>query len=129
MSSQLSVFVFGNPDLPMDALPLRVLPALRGKFPDVEFRVLDPNEDWNIPLNIIVLDTVVGISEPRIFHGLEDFHQTGKMSVHDFDAYMNLTLLRKIGKLKSVTIIGVPPEEGEEKALLAVTTLLKSFIS
>jgi len=128
MSTQIPVIVFGNPDLPMDALPLQLLPTLRTRFPERDFRVLDPNEDWNIPPDIIVLDTVVGISEPRIFHGLQDFHQTGKMSVHDFDAYMNLTLLRKIGRLNTVTIIGVPPGGEEGGVLDAVTALLKSFI-
>lgn len=128
MSIKPSVIVFGNPDLPMDALPLRMIPALQRQFPDVDFRVLDPNEDWNIPPDIIVFDTVVGISEPQIFHGLEDFHQTGKTSVHDFDAYMNITLLRKIGKLNTVSIVGVPPGRKEEEVLEAVTTLLKSFL-
>lgn len=33
--------------------------------------------------------------------------------MHDFDALMQLRLLQRLGKLKEVTIIGVPPEMDE----------------
>ena len=39
------VFVFGNPELPADSLPLRMLPSLREQFPDVIFRFLDPHQN------------------------------------------------------------------------------------
>jgi hypothetical protein len=56
-----TVLVFGNPDLAMDALPLSLVEELHRVRPDLSFVVKDPNEDWNIPRTLMVIDTVVGI--------------------------------------------------------------------
>lgn len=111
------VFVFGNPDIAMDSLPLLLLPELREQFPDIEFVTLDPNEDWDVPPHMIIIDTVVGITAPRVFHGLDDFAAAPRMSCHDFDAYANLQLMHKVGEIGTVTILGVPPTLEKENAL------------
>lgn len=103
------VFIFGNPDIAMDSLPLRLLPTLREQFPDIEFSTLDPNEDWDVPPHMIIIDTVVGIDEPRVFHSLDDFAAAPRMTCHDFDAYANLQLMKKVGELEHVVILGLPP--------------------
>ena len=112
----MSVFVFGNSDLPLDALPLRLLPELRRRLPAVEFLVKDPNEEWDVPEELTIIDTVVGIEEPRLFPTLNDFAAAPRLSMHDFDAFANLRLLQKIGRLKAVRIIGLPPEHDETAA-------------
>jgi len=121
----MTVFVFGNPDLPMDALPVRLVPVLQAKFPQHGFFVKDPNEEWDVPEKLIVIDTVKGISEVKEFHGLNSFANAPRVSMHDFDALTQLRLLQKIGKLKEVTIIGVPQEIKEGEALEAVVVLLE----
>ncbi len=118
------VYIFGNLDLPMDALPLRLVPKLRVKFPHVTFEVKDPNEEWDVPEKLIVIDTVKGIDEVKEFHGLDSFANAPRISMHDFDALMQLRLLQKLGKLKEVTIIGVPSDSGEEKAYTDITAML-----
>lgn len=119
------VFVFGNPDLAFDSLPLRILPALREKFSDIVFEIKDPNEEWDVPSELVVLDTVEGIADVRVFSDLKSFVPAPRISLHDFDAFANLRLLEKLGKLKKITIIGVPPMMGEEKALEEVSGLLR----
>ncbi len=109
-----SVFIFGNPDLPEDSLPLRLLPALRAAFPDVAFEVLDPNEEWEVPRHVVIIDTVVNLAEVAVFHDLSAFIAAPRVTCHDFDAYANLLLLKKLGKIEEVTIIGVPPTATEE---------------
>lgn len=98
----------------MDSLPLKMLPELRQKFPEIEFVVQDPNEEWNLSSEgakeLIVLDTVVGISEVTVFDDLKQFAATPRVSMHDFDALANLRLLKKLGKIKEVKIIAVPAE-------------------
>jgi hypothetical protein len=104
----MTIFVFGNPDLEMDALPVRLIPALQKEFSDIAFVTLDPNEDWDVPKHMVIIDTVVGIETVMVFHDLSVFSKAPRMTCHDFDAYANLLLLKKIGKITGVTIIGVP---------------------
>ncbi len=110
------VFVFGNPDLPMDSLPLRILPELRKRLPDIDFQVKDPNEEWDVPEELTVIDTVVGLKEPRVFDSLDAFSAAPRLTMHDFDAYANLRLLQKIGKIKIVVVIGLPTDMDETLA-------------
>lgn len=106
------VFVFGNPDLEMDSLPLRMLPKLRQIFSEVEFIVQDPNEEliWgdNEMGDLVVLDTALGTTEVTVFNDLEKFISPPRVSMHDFDVFTNLRLLKKLGKIKSIKIITIP---------------------
>jgi Ni,Fe-hydrogenase maturation factor len=123
----MTIFVFGNPDLPVDALPVRLVSKLKAKFPRHEFFVKDPNEEWDVPEKLMVIDTVKGINEVKQFNSLDSFTSAPRVSMHDFDALTQLRFLQKLGKLKEVTIIGVPPEMDEQKALECITPLLKKY--
>ncbi len=104
----MQIFIFGNPDLEMDSLPIRLLPVLEKRFPDIDFVVLDPNEEWKIPEEMVMIDTVVGIKELTVFNDLKHFIEAPRVSVHDFDAFFNLIYLQKLGKLKKIKIFGLP---------------------
>jgi Ni,Fe-hydrogenase maturation factor len=109
----MKVFVFGNPDVAMDSLPIRILPELQKRLPNIEFIVQDPNEELALseaPENIIILDTAVGISEVTVFDDLKKFATVPRVSMHDFDALTNLRYLQKLGKIKAVKIIAIPAE-------------------
>ncbi|MEK7208754.1 MAG: hypothetical protein AAB677_00660 [Patescibacteria group bacterium] len=112
-----TVYVFGNLDLPSDSLPLRILPELKAKFPSIRFEVKDPNEDWAVPVKLIVIDTVINLKKITIFESLEKFTAAPRISMHDFDALANLRLLKKIGRLKEIKIIGLPPAIAVETAV------------
>jgi hypothetical protein len=127
----MKIFVFGNPDLDLDSLPLRILPELKKQLPEVNFEIKDPNEEWEVPEEFTVIDTVVGIDKPTIFESLENFSAPPRVSMHDFDAYTNLKYLQKLGKIKKIKIIGLPaslssgpPIISEKKAL---EFLVKTF--
>lgn len=119
-----TVHVFGNADLPVDSLPLRILPALRDRLPEVRFELKDPNEEWDIPDEFCMIDVVLGLDEPRLFTDLDRFAAAPRFSVHDFDVIANLRLLKKIGRLRQVRIIGLPPSMDESAAVEAVAALL-----
>lgn len=119
------VYVFGNPDIKEDSLPLKILPRLQKEFPDISFQVLDPNEEWDVPENLMMIDTVVGIDKITIFDDLDQFSLAPRVSLHDFDAYANLRLLKKLGKLKKITIIGVPPNITINEATRETLTILR----
>ncbi|MEK7576300.1 MAG: hypothetical protein AAB482_01260 [Patescibacteria group bacterium] len=120
----MNVFVFGNPDIEEDSLPLRILPHLQKEFSNIVFETLDPNEDWNIPENLVIIDTVVGIKDVTALDSLDAFESAPRVSLHDFDAYTNLRLLQKLGKLKKIKIIGVPPDMEEDIAFEKVKKIL-----
>jgi Ni,Fe-hydrogenase maturation factor len=123
-----TVYVFGNPDIAVDATPVELLPFLRERFLDVEFLFLDPNDEWEIPDPLIIIDTVMGIKDIHIFYGLDEFVKTPSVSVHDFDALSQLRLLKKLGKLGQVIIIGVSPLLPMKEAGAAITGALSALL-
>jgi hypothetical protein len=177
------IFIFGNEDLEMDSLPLRILPMLRQRFPEIDFVTTDPNEDiesqcrscsrlghtlfpygqqalcrgWDgrnrsartaqrgsqlrdrdaqcrccrgAPpslADIVAIDTVVGIKDVTVFDSLDKFSAPPRVGMHDFDALSNLRLLFKLGKIKSVKIIAVPPEIAESEAIEKISQEIKKI--
>jgi len=120
-----TIYIFGNPDLGFDFLPLKILPSLKEKFPNIKFAVKDPNEELETPEELIIIDTVQGITKIQVFDGLEKFTGHAHVSLHDFDLYSNLKYLQKLGKLKAIKIIGIPPDISESQALKEITDILK----
>lgn len=113
----MAILIFGNPDINIDALPLRVLPELRTQCPNIEFNIVDPNEEFDIPEGTVIIDTVVNIKEPIIFTSLAAFSAPPRLSLHDFDLYSHLAFLKKVGRLpKNITIIGLPPMMAPDNA-------------
>ena len=123
----MNIYVFGNEDLPEDSLPLRILPKLKKEFPDFKFILKDPNEEWEDIEEMLIIDTVVSIKDIKIFNNLNDFVRTPRVSLHDFDAYTNLLFLEKLGKLKKIKIIGVPPEIDEGDALDKISGIINKL--
>ena len=111
----------------MDNLPLRILSQLVKKFPGIEFVVKDPNEEWEVLEELVVLDTAVGIKEVTIFDSLEKFSKPPRVGMHDFDALTNLRFLWKLGKIKKIKIIAVPQNLKEDEAVLEVSKILEKI--
>lgn len=119
------VYLFGNPDLENDSLPLRIAPGLRKEFPSIEFETMDPNEEWPVTGELTIIDTVLGIEAVTVFENLEPFRRSPSLSLHDFDALANLLLLEKLGKLGGIRIIGLPPDIAEKEAVEEVSRRLR----
>ncbi len=121
------VWIFGNPDYEPDALPLKILPALQQQLPDLEFMIKDPNEDWDLPERLIILDTVQGIDHVTKFESLEKFSGGSRTTMHDFDLGMKLQWLAKLKKLPPFVIIGIPMGANETEILDEVVSRLKTL--
>lgn len=119
------IFVFGNEDLEMDSLPIKILPRLREEFPSLDFVVNDPNEEWEVPEEVWVLDTAVGIKDVTVFDSLDKFSKPPRVGMHDFDALTNLRYLWKLGKIKKIKIIALPPDILELEAVEKITKILQ----
>ena len=123
----MKIFIFGNEDLQNDSVPLRILSKLEEKFPKIEFVLVDPNEEWDTPENIVVIDTAVGIKDVTVFDSLEKFSAPPRVGIHDFDALTNLRYLQKLGKIKKIKIIAVPPEIADPEAVEKITEILEKM--
>lgn len=123
----MHILVFGNPDLAVDSLPLRILPDLRKHFPEIVFTEADPNEEWDVEGSVIALDTVREITKVTCFEDLKHFRAAPRVTGHDFDALSNLRLLQKTDRIHHVKIIGIPPMISENEALEAVSAMLRAM--
>lgn len=124
----MAIYLFGNPDLPDDSVPLRILPELKKRFPQLRFKIKDPNEEWDCPEELTAIDTVRGIEKVGVFDNLAKFAAAPRLTIHDFDALTNLRYLQKLGKLKKIQIIGVPAEMNPEEAFTAIAEALKGIL-
>lgn len=128
----MTIYVFGNPDLKFDALPIKILPKLQKKFPAINFIIKDPNEEWDFSEEYLyIIDTVVGIKKITVFNDISVFKKSPAISLHDFDLYADLILMKKLGKLPAnrIKIIGVPPNYELQKTLKETEKIIsKEFI-
>lgn len=120
----MTVYLFGNPDLKIDSLPIRILSQLKNNLSHIDFQVKDPNEEWEIPEELIIIDTVLGIKNIQIFTELAQFSATQHVSLHSFDLITQLLYLQKLGKIKKIKIIGIPPIMNESEAIHQIVAIL-----
>lgn len=120
----MTVYVFGNVDDASDRIALETANFLKGKIPGVEFKVIFLNEDLPDEEKLVLLDAVSGIKKVTLIKNINKIIVDKKTTVHDFDLGFQLKYLQKIGKLKSVIIIGLPME-GEVNYSLVQSILRK----
>ena len=122
----MKILVFGNPLVKDDSIPLRLLPRLEIKFPNIEFKEIDPTEELSEQgKHLIILDSVGEIERVMILDSIEQLHTNKIYSMHDFDLAYNLKLLKKIGQINSVKIIGVPMQITDDDALNQVQSIIR----
>jgi Ni,Fe-hydrogenase maturation factor len=126
-NNKKTIYIFGNPLLDFDNLPLRLAPKLTILFPEIDFAITDPNENLKpIDGELTIIDTVADIEKVVLIDDIEKLETSKIYSLHDFDLAFNLKLLQKIGKLKSVKIFGVPMDGDEEEILKQLTKMVRS---
>ncbi len=119
--------VFGNPVVARDSLPLKLIGKLRERFPEIEFREFDPNENLEREgrdLNII--DSVQGIKKVVLITDIDSIQPSPRISMHDFDLGYSLGLLKKLKLIDSVRIYGIPMRVSEKDALEQLCGLIEA---
>ncbi|MEM5828642.1 MAG: hypothetical protein QW480_00115 [Candidatus Aenigmatarchaeota archaeon] len=127
-SKKIQIFVLGNPLLKEDYLPLKLIPILQKKFPQINFLEFDPTEDLFVD-DIILLDVVEGIDNVKIINDLSKIETRKIYSTHDFDAAFLLKLLKKLKLIKKATIIGIPKNAKEKDVLKELEEKIKKLLA
>ena len=122
----MNVYIIGNSLIPEDSAPVRLLPDLRSRFPQVSFIEADPNENFIPEDGSIIIDTVKGITAPQWFTDIIQFEQTRSVSPHDYDLVLHIRLLLKLKKITRIRILGIPAEGSPENVFRMLRTYLSA---
>ena len=110
------IYCFGNKDLEEDNIALKLADEFNNDteltLKGFEFEKAT-NPDFFLNENfenkeIVIIDAVKGIDNIKIINNLDDLKETKTTTMHDFDLGNTLKLLKKLDKVKEVTIIGIP---------------------
>lgn len=125
-----TIYIFGNPLLPFDNLPIKLASKLKKRFPEINFIIQDPNENLRPEKKeLTIIDTVLGLKEVTVFNDLNKIQLDKIYSAHDLDLGLNLKLLQKIGELKKITIFGVPQNINGQIAFKQLSKLISNLSS
>lgn len=124
----MEVLVFGNALMEADSLPLRMLPLLRKRLPEVRFIEADTMEDLEEHgRGLVILDCAKGIGEVMVVTDIESLQDSPRYSLHDFDLAASLKLLRKLGLVESVFIIAIPCDASPDEVLEGVVSAIEGI--
>ena len=125
----MKILVFGNPLIEKDSLALKLIPKLKKQFSKSNFNFVefDSTEDLQKEgRNLIILDVVEGIDKIEIITDIDRLSIGNIYTMHDFDLGYNLKVLKHIGLLDSVKIIGIPMEMDEGVVFEEVRKILEN---
>lgn len=124
-----TVYVFGNPLVKEDSMPLKLINKLKGEFPSLQFKEFDTVEDVELEKEMNIIDTVKGIKKVGLIENIDKIMTEKIYSTHDFDLGYNLKLFKKMKMIDKVRIFGIPSKIKEKEAFeqlkkLIITNLL-----
>ncbi|MEM5872518.1 MAG: hypothetical protein QXD55_01520 [Candidatus Aenigmatarchaeota archaeon] len=122
-----TIYVFGNPLIKEDSLPLKLVEKLKKEFPNIVFKEFDAVEDLDFENELNIIDAVQGIKKVELIEDLDKILTKKIYSLHDFDLGYNLKLLKKMKMINKVRIFGVPMKINETKAFLELCNLIKKL--
>ncbi|HII72212.1 TPA: hypothetical protein HA265_05650 [Candidatus Woesearchaeota archaeon] len=105
------ILCFGNPYIESDSLALQVADHFQHHpIKDVEFvKCIAPDEVFNyVDKDFYILDVVQGIKEVTMIDDIDVLANEPKATAHDFDLGFFLRMMKEMGRLKKVRIIGIP---------------------
>ncbi|MBW3012921.1 hypothetical protein KY325_02720 [Candidatus Woesearchaeota archaeon] len=122
----MKIYCFGNQDIEEDKLALELADELVVK--GFEFvKCTSPDFLQTEDKVLVILDVVKDIDDVIIINDIDKIKQYNIVSTHDLDLGFHLKLLKEMGELQKLTIIGLPPRMDKEKAKQKIRILLKEL--
>ena len=117
------VLCFGNEFIKEDALAKEIADEIT--IPNVEFKKCDSVGDVFAykDYNIFIMDVVKNAKDVMVFDDIDKLNAPQLYSLHDFDLSFFLKLMKGIGKMNKIKIIGLPMK-GDKKEIIAKLTEL-----
>lgn len=116
-----NIYVFGNTDLDYDNKAIELAHKISNYVHDINFIYVKTNEDLPFYNNesIVILDVIEGISDIVVIDNMDKVKIMNNLgsSAHDFDLGFQLNYLRKLGKINSIKIIGIPEKSNIDNIL------------
>jgi Ni,Fe-hydrogenase maturation factor len=111
-----TVLCFGNPYIENDSLAIAIAKEL--KIKDVKFEIcLNPQKILEYKnKNLYILDVVQGIHNVKLINNVDMLAKSKSLTPHDFDLAFFLKLMKQLGKINNICIIGMPMNYDKEKA-------------
>jgi len=103
------IFCFGNEDFTGDEVAKNLAKKITNKSFEFIFSN-STNDILNIEEELIILDVVKGLKQVKLLTQIDDLILENTVSCHDLDLGFYLKLLKEIGKINTVKIIGLPFE-------------------
>ncbi len=122
-----TIYVFGNPLVKEDSMPLKLIDKLRKEFPSLLFKEFDTVEDLDLEKELNIIDTVKGIKKVELIEDIDKIITDKIYSMHDFDLGYNLKLLKKMKMIDKVRIFGIPSNMKEKEAMKELCDVIKSI--
>lgn len=118
------ILSIGNEFLEEDNLAIKVAKNL--DLPGFKFHIVDVDEVTNFDKPVI-LDVVKGLKQVRVFDDVDKFKAVKSVSAHDLDLGFHLKLLKEMGELKDIRIIGLPQNARLEEMKKSLPIHLKKM--
>jgi len=117
----MKIFCFGNNFVKEDSLAKQIADEL--KIKGIEFVKCESTSEFMRQEGKIILDVVQGLKAPRIVT-VDELAEPKTCSLHDLDLGYELKLLKEIGELGEIKIIGIPMQGDKENIKEEITGLI-----
>lgn len=121
------VLCFGNEFLKKDSLAKKLADEI--KVEGFEFIKSDNADDvlnYSGSDELYIMDVVENIKKTVLIKNIDDLKGSRICTLHDFDLGFYLKLLKEIGKIKEIKIIGIPQKGDAEEIKKDVADILKA---
>ena len=120
-----TILAFGNPLVKEDSLAIEIAKDLQ--IPGYEFKICSSINDL---LNfkgseLIILDVIENIKKTALIKNIVEIKLNKSVTAHDFDLAFNLKLMKSLGKINKIKIIGIPQKGNKEEIKNGIRTFLK----
>ena len=122
------ILAFGNELIEQDNLAVKISKELKLENADVErcYSVNDLFKYQNYE-NIFILDVVRNLNKVTLIEDINKIKTHKLYSLHDFDLGFFLKLMKQLGKLKEIKIIGIPQKGDKEIIKKEIKEILKKI--